>query len=587
MKRNRIYAKIAGVAMAALAIVGCSDTWNDHYEAGLADGAVNSSLWEVIEDNSQLSNFARVLKATGYDKSLASSQVFTVFAPTNDALTSEQADAIIELYEQEKANQVAMQQRTGVTPKERDNRAIKEFVQNHIALYNHSVAKSGADSVMMMNGKYLLLTPEKLADSPLLTTNLLTQNGLLFTVGSQVDYQGNVFEALQLNSELDSVGNFMAVFNEYEFVPGSSVAGGIEDGKTWYLDSVTVLTNDMFQYVDYINSEDSVFWMVAPTNEVWNQLVDEYIPYFNYDNEVQKRDSLCWVEPRLAVIQGTTFSQTRNAKLVGDEYVWNTDSAMSVNAANYSSRRYSWGRNDMKYYQYDKPFAEGGAYTGAFEIPCSNGKVIVADQWNIDKTMTFYRERLVEAESRSNLDEVDETSTNPLSYASVESWSPFYNQVSQHLYTNVVPKNYNSGVTFKLPGLLSNIGYDIYVVFVPITAIDSTATDFRPTRFQAALSYHEQDGKQSEFLFQPDNKTYDEIGRRYVHNFENDPMIVDSVLVASNYKFPTCSYGLRDSQVLLQLKTDIRSSERDSYTGAMRIDCILIKPHDETVTMDE
>ena len=563
--------------MAALAIVGCSDTWNDHYEAGLADGAVNSSLWEVIEGNSQLSNFARVLKATGYDKSLASSQVFTVFAPTNDALTSEQADAIIELYQQEQKKNI----------KEKDNRAIKEFVQNHIALYNHSVAKTGADSVVMMNGKYMLLTPEKLADSPLLSTNLLTQNGLLFTLGSQVDYMGNVFEALQLNSELDSVGNFMAAFNEYEFVPGSSVAGGIEDGKTWYLDSVTVLTNDMFQYVDYINSEDSVFWMVAPTNEAWNQLVDEYIPYFNYDNEVQKRDSLCWVKPRLAVIEGTTFSQTRNAKLAGDEYVWNTDSAMSVNAANYSSRRYSWGRSDMKYYQYDKPFAEGGAYTGAFEIPCSNGKVIVADQWNIDKTMTFYRERLVEAESRSNLDEVDETTTNELSYASVESWSPFYNQVSQNRYANVVPKTDNSGVTFKLPGLLSNIGYDIYVVFVPITAVDSLATDFRPTRFQAALSYHEQDGKQSEFLFQPDNKTYDEIGRRYVHNFENDPMIVDSVLVASNYKFPTCSYGLRDSQVLLQLKTDIRSSERDSYTGAMRIDCILIKPHDETVTMDE
>lgn len=563
--------------MAALAIVGCSDTWNDHYEAGLAEGAVSSSLWQVIESNGQLSNFARVLQATGYDKALASSQVFTVFAPTNDALTSDDADAIIALYQQEKKKNI----------KEKDNRAVKEFVQNHIALYNHSVAKTGADSVVMMNGKYLVLTPEKLADSPLVTTNLLTQNGLLFTLGEQVDYQGNVFETLQLHSELDSVGNFMAAFNEYEFVPSASVAGGIEDGRTWYLDSVTVLTNDMFDYVDYINSEDSVFWMVAPTNEVWNQLVDEYIPYFNYDNDVQKRDSLCWVAPRLAVIQGTSFSQTRNAKLMGDEYVWNTDSAMSVNAANYTSRRYAWGRNDMKYYQYENPFDDGGAYVGAYDIPCSNGKVIVADKWNIDKKLTFYREELVEAESRSNLDEIDETTTNELAYVPVESWSPFYNMVSQNRYAFVQPKTDNSGVTFKLPGLLSNIGYDIYVVFVPISATDSLATDFRPTRFQAAISYHKQDGTQSDFLFQPENKTYDELGRAGVHNYVTDPFKVDSVLVISDYKFPTSSFGLRDTQVFLQLKTDIRSRDRENYTGAMRIDCILIKPHDESVTMDE
>ena len=78
-----------------------------------------------------------------------------------------------------------------------------------------------------------------------------------------------------------------------------------------------------------------------------------------------------------------------------------------------------------------------------------------------------------------------------------------------------------------------------------------------------------------------------EIPATGVHNYVTDPFKVDSVLVISDYKFPTSSFGLRDTQVFLQLKTDIRSRDRENYTGAMRIDCILIKPHDESVTMDE
>lgn len=575
MKRNRIYARIAGVALAALAITGCSDTWDDHYGDSQSDAAVGSSLWEMIRDNDQLSNFAQVLKETKYDRALGSSQVFTVFAPTNDAFTAEDAADVIKLYEQEKQKGV----------KEKDNRAIKEFVQNHIALYNHSVATSGADSLVMMNGKYLVLTPQTLGDSPLLTTNVLTKNGLLFTLGDVADYHGNVFEAVQSDSDLDSIGNFIAAFNEYEFRPSLSVAGGIEDGRTWYLDSVSVLTNDIFYYTDYINSEDSVFWMVAPTNDVWNELVKEYEPYFNYDSNVQKRDSLCWVRPRLAVVTGTVFSQTRNAKRVGDEFVWNTDSAMSVNAADYNMRRYAWGRSDMKYYQYDNPFDEGGAYTGTREIDCSNGKVIVADKWNIDKKETFFLEVLVEGEDRTCFDQVNEVSTQDPVYQSIESWSPFYNKVSNNRFVNIMPKSFNSEARFKLPDLLSNIGYDIYVVFVPLAAVDSMATEFLPCKFQASISYHKENGDESPFYFLPDNR--DDLSRTEIHNYETDPNVVDSVLLISDYKFPTCSWGLNESQVFLNLKVDLRSSEQSKYTGYMRIDCIILKPHEETAVEDE
>ena len=572
MKRSKIYTKMAGLALAALAIAGCTDKWNDHYEAGLPEGTYEGSLWNAIQDNSSLSNFARVLKATGYDASLGSSQVFTVFAPTNAGFSSEQADAVIASYQQQK--------NAGV--KDKYNTAIKEFVQNHIALYNHSVAKSGADSVVMMNGKYLTLTPQTLAGNTLLSTNNLTNNGVLFTLEKNVDYFPNVYEALSSDSEIDSVGKFLEEYTEYEFLASESVAGGIEDGQTWYLDSVTVLTNDLFNYTDYINSEDSVFWMVAPTNDLWVKLVKEYEPYFNYDNEVLKRDSLIHLQPRLAIITGTVFSQTKNAKYMGGEYVWNADSAMSVNAYNYNMRRYAWGRSDMKYYQYDNPFDAGGVFSGVTEVACSNGKVLKTDDWKIDKRSTFFREKLVECESLNNLEGVNETTTNDPARQSVGSWSPFYNQVSEHSYALVAPKGQSNGeVRFKLSGLLSNIDYDIYAVMVPAVASDSLATDTVPTKFNASISYHRQDGVQSAYYYLPENDSTLTSSRRT--SFISNPAKVDTIQLVSKFRLPTCSFGLRDSQVILRLATNLLSSERrnKTYTSNMRIDCILVKPHEE------
>jgi uncharacterized surface protein with fasciclin (FAS1) repeats len=87
MKINKIISAV--LAFLALGAVSCTDTWDDHYKQGsMGEG----NLWESIKSNQQLSNFAKVIEATGYDKSLASSQVFTVFAPTNDAFSDADAN---------------------------------------------------------------------------------------------------------------------------------------------------------------------------------------------------------------------------------------------------------------------------------------------------------------------------------------------------------------------------------------------------------------------------------------------------------------------------------------------------------------
>lgn len=557
------------LAGGALVGVSCSDTWDDHYDA--VQTGNGSSIWQSVQQDAQLGNFARVIQETGYDKMLDGSQVFTVFAPTNDAFTSAEAEAVIALYKKDKEDGV----------KDKDNRAIKQFVQNHIALYNYSVSQSSSDSIVMMNGKYLVLTPAKLAGSSVIDKNQLTTNGVLFKLGDKVEYFYNVFEYLSADSDIDSVGRFISTYNEYEFDASKSVPGGIIDGRTWYLDSITNLQNELFDKIGRISSEDSTYWMVVPSNRVWNEMVAEFTPYFNYDERVEKRDSLQWAETRMAIVTGTVFSRTKNARqaVAGGEWTWIRDSAMSVNAYNYNQRQYAWGRSDMTYYQYAKPFDEGGVFSGTTNVQCSNGQVMKIDGWNIDKKQTFYREILVEGESRNYLEGVDESTTDDPSFTSVSNSNPYYGKVSNNRFVLVSPTGQSAAeVRFKLPNILSNIGYDIYVVFVPAIAGDTLSTDTVPVKFRAEYTYHQVDGtypKDYTKLYVPGTTT--------TQDFVTDCHKIDTVALGKNIVFPTCSYGLRDPQVLLKLKTSLRNADRTNHTHTanMRIDCILVKPHEE------
>ena len=208
----------------------------------------------MISSVSELSNFASVAEACGYDRILDGSQTYTVFAPTNLALSEAEARQLIAEYRQQEAQGV----------RSNENTVVRRFLQNHIALYRHPVSSLTDKTIKMMNDKYAALTPE----------------GLL------------------MSEDLDSVYQFINSHSTYEFDETQSVAGEIIDGLTHYLDSVTVFSNDLLTKYGLINSEDSAYWMVAPVNSEWNRLVDEYQPYFNYPNNTAGRDSMVYTNTR-------------------------------------------------------------------------------------------------------------------------------------------------------------------------------------------------------------------------------------------------------------------------------------------------
>lgn len=579
MNTFKIYNKVIGLALVALTFMACSDTWDEHYDQK-GEGTNDATLWQAISQNGNLSNFAKVVQACGYDKALNSSQVFTVFAPTNDQFSAQEADELIAGYNAEKGKVI-----------EDDNTVIKEFIQNHIAMYTHSVAPTSNDSLVLMNGKKTLLTANSFGNNQILTNNQHYNNGVLFTIQGKAKYFPTVFEYLRKDADLDSIASFFynTHFYRKEFVPERSVAGGLENGKTVYLDSVFVQQNDLWDYLwAYTNEEDSTYWMVVPTNQVWKQLIEEYESYFNYDNNVPYRDSMAYTLPRLAIVNGTTFSRTVNT----DSHL--TDSALSTIAAErYTYRESYWGHNNLHYYQFgskpatntQKPFSATGIFSDTEDIVCSNGLVKKTNDWKINKLNTFYQWIIIEAEEGSSVKEVSkqENSTTHDMEPTIKAvtrrvmndnrfngkvWSNAFVEFQQQKTT------VNHTVTFNVRNVLSNIPYDIYLVTAPALANDSNATEAEriPCKMECAIYYHDQNGETQKTSLKS--------------SFSNNPDIVDYILLSDpekGFEFPTATFGLTetDPQITLELKTKVSSSElrTKKFDRTMRIDCIMLVPH--------
>ena len=541
-------------AVATVSLMACTDKWDEHYAA---DETVNGTLWTAIQEDETLTNFARVVEATGYNTRLESSQMFTVFAPTDEEFTSEEAEELIVRYRAE--------QERGV--REEDNPVIQQFVQNHISLFNRSVSTLTNETVTLMNGKYETVTAKKLGESNILSANRYYRNGVLYTIDEPLPYFPNVYEYIGQNGQTDSLYAFLSGYSRYEFDAERSVPGDIVDGKTVYLDSVFRLTNSILSYMGRIDREDSSYLALVPTDRMWKELYQEYVNYFNYPNQTGKRDSLIRTHTRRAIADGTIFNL-------------NVQTAMEDSAISTAWQKLYEGKTydnaEPHYYVYHRPYSTGGAFAGAEETVCSNGRLMVQDAWKIDKRETFWQQIKIEAEDNEYVDTIIQA-RDPLSLRSVPLENPFYGKISENYFVEAQPLSTASStsVRYAIPGQLSNIGYDILAVFVPAIAYNENASaeDRLPCRVRFTLAYSEQDGTETTTtLTNPKDKAV---------NFVTTPDVIDTLLVAEDFKFPTCAWGQEEAQVTLRVASNITSSQSSKYTRTLRLDCIILRPHKE------
>lgn len=574
---------------------GCTDTWDEHYaEQTYGSG----TLMQAIEQDPDLTNFAEVLKATGYDATLGNSQVFTVFAPTNQYFTEADKDAVIEQYNDELAK----------GRKNEKNLAIKEFLQNHIALYNYSVSAAASDSaVTMMNGKKVAFTSTGFGNSSYARSNVQTGNGVLFSINGRAQYDPNIFEYLEKDADLDSVKNFIYKYNIEKFMAALSVPGEIIDGNVHYLDSVTWTQNDLLEDYDQlyaeINNEDSSYVFLAPTNAEWDRLLERNKQYFVYDAQISEKDSFEYIYPRLNILRGAFFSANENRGILAQNAA--LDSIIATTAIPYFMRQYYYGSYDKRVYTYMKPFDADGIFANSTNIPLSNGNIKKTDDWKIGLDQTFLYDIVMEGESRNTLDSLNiRSSTNtqgntmPAKYGNVSSDNKFYNKVSGNGYLEISPSS-TSNVTnalLDIRNVYSNIPYDVYIVFAPAEAGDTLASEAerKPTLVRVSLQCNGPDGNPYYMLntgeFSTKYPVYKNPANKSNPNTPNttycctgsigpsDGVSVDSVYVGT-FTFPTCSYNT-EAQVKMLIDGRVSTTQVNAgtHTKTIRIDCIVFKP---------
>jgi uncharacterized surface protein with fasciclin (FAS1) repeats len=519
---------------ATTVLTACSD-WNDHYE-GAADAAEGATLWEQLKANPQLSDFCDVLEQTkvyrmhkktpvSYADLLNGGQSFTVLAPVDGTFNK---DSLLQL----------VQTVVG------DSAVEKSFVQNHLT---RSLVSSTPDAskMLMLNMKNMMMANGMVDDTPVTVANTKSSNGILHVMQHALPYKHNILEILCDHSQLKDIGANIRSFNEDIFDPTSSVSNGVIDGVPIYVDSVVYERNRLLENIGLLDAEDSTYLVVVPTTDGWKKVYNETAQYFNYDNSIEKRDSLQQYYTMRALLEDAVFNMTDqkspNDSLISVPYIHTTQ---------------SFEKGKKVYHVFQKPFEEGGILYGAQKVQCSNGWVYTTPEWSFKPTDTFFKEIRTEGESTWMITQERDCSYN--------SRRQLADSISSGSYLQIIPRTGTSNweLTFRISNTLSG-DYDICAVILPQSVAGLSST--KPCKFKAAINYVDENNTPQSF----------NCGNT---QFESDPSRVDTIVVAEAFHFPTCNFDQNEVKVTLKLQCSILARETSRYSREMYLDCIYLRP---------
>jgi hypothetical protein len=521
--------KIISIAAVFIACTSCSDKWDDHYDNN-ATGS-SQTLWQGISNNSELSDFASVLSNTyvfrhhkkssvSYADLLNSGQAFTVMAPINGTFDK---DSLLAL----------------CNTNEGDSCVEKMFIKNHIARSSISMYAENND-ILLMNKKHETIGNGKIGDIVISSANNRLKNGILHIIGSQLPYKFNIYEALSSNSSFSKIGSFLHSFEQDSLDEENSLSSGLVDGIPVYIDSVIIEKNSQLEGLGYIDSEDSTYWMVAPSTKGFNEAYDSISSYFNYAY-ISKADSL---------------QRYYTFRAILDDAIYDMNIQSSPNDSLVSTK---YNTNKWKEHVFYHPFSSNGILSKTTNnIECSNGILYETETWPFDYTKTFFKEITMEAEKEASILKYSSCSYN-IRYLSADS-------ISSHSYIDIVasPATANWSISYKVENTLSG-AYDICAVILPNSVYNTTSPDSRSNKFKASMTYYDVNGKQQTYNF----------GNNV---FTNDINRVDTIVLTTGFKFPTCNYKQENTTVTLTLTCSISARETSKYLRETFLDCIYFKP---------
>ena len=213
------------------ALFASCEKWDKHNEPN--DPNITKDLFQRIQENTELSKFAELLVKSGYDKTIASSQTYTVFAPTNAALANLDATIV------------------------NDADRLRQFVGNHITNQLQPSKVTGQVRLQMMSGKYNNLDNQKLEDATITTADQYAKNGLLHIIDKMAPALRNAWEFLQTDPLMPS--------KQKAFLLAQTDATG---------------ANTFLRNVHDLSDEKKQFTFFVLTDTSWDAEVNSYKPFF-------------------------------------------------------------------------------------------------------------------------------------------------------------------------------------------------------------------------------------------------------------------------------------------------------------------
>ncbi len=521
MRKISKYIGLAGwcsIMLSSGLAVSCADDWDDHYDGGPRP---ERTLWQEITSRPDLADFAKLLKSKGCDKYLDSDQRYTVWAPSGAINT------------------------TLVTGEEMSAEEIQiQVVENHIARGLISASSVLNDTIRVLNGKPMPFVWENgrphFNGAGVKTFNIECSNGDLHILDAQAVYNNNIWSYLRQDAAFSSITEYLYSYNKLVFDPEASTPGGVVNGEQVYLDSVFVLSNELWGQIGYLNDESRRYTMLVPVNECWDKMIGTLKTFYNYADE-EENATLAEKYARRKVLDALVFENRRQTKW--PDY-WTSTAG----------------------YDFYHPEEEGGLFYGAESIGCSNGEILKSRDVTLDPYQVLATDIVIEAENYGDYlvtgNYYDKENDRPVFVAAAGTG------VSKSHYMKYTSTNLLRGatVTYALPNVLS-CSYDIGVVFVPTNLTRNgwiTTIDQKKGRVDFELS---------------DGYTKEKVS---VKDVEIPGNKLDTIWVKKGHTFAYCDYypnrlTMTDAKVTLKISSTPKRSE-SAYTRDLYIDCIVLKP---------
>lgn len=569
------------MAAAVLAASSCSD-FDDYNEVpGESLPSASQSLWENISGNADLSQFAALVRKSGYDKLLSSPRFYTVWAPLNGKFDYAKWEAA-------------------------DSATVRfQFVENHIADYNHYISAPVEERITTLNEKTYEFkgspADAKFGGVTVDKANVAGSNGVVHLLDGEAIYRPNFYEYLTANKATDSLSAYILRYEQSVLDEKNSVTGPIINGVQTYEDSVMIVSNTMLnQFRAKLDNEDSTYTVFVPTNEAWNDAYAAIKKTLNYGNGVIKTEN--------NYMQNSTLMTEELKQEVNAAYLSDSLTHLMLTAdLYYSNNNY-----------YNKWLVDGNSFADSLRstigtkfshpqeilahqvgdpVQMSNGELRVVDslafrswEWYNPVLTSSYRlsayknasvpQYITAKNLRDDLEEVDlpHVDTDRFLQDGLKfSW--------------IQPKTMSDMIAyFNLTGGVLSTKYSFYCVIVPPCADADYASydpnaELKSSLFNASLNYYDPaTGATKEHYFHPTNADGDAKGPKNTAGKLGEWAFINSLdkvdpIYLGDFTFPVSYEGLDNSYPHVKITFPrLDNKSKETYVRDLRIAGIILVP---------